>query len=78
MNYADVDFRDFLVWFYEEGYLEDTFITIMSDHGEHGVTVRIPVIPDDSRHILNVFPIMVHLAKGKIYIFHFYNWFWCR
>lgn len=66
VGYMDEDFRDFLQWFYEHGYLEHTFLTIMSDHGAHSLTLRLPMFPDDSRYIENYYPILFHVTKNDI------------
>ena len=66
VKYIDEDVRDFLQWFYERGYLEDTFLTIMSDHGAHALTLRFPAFPDNSRYIENYYPVLFHVSKNDL------------
>lgn len=66
VKYMDEDFRDLLQYFYDMGYLEDTFVSIVSDHGAHALTVRFPAFPDNSRYIENYYPILIHLSKDDI------------
>jgi hypothetical protein len=66
IGYMDEEFRDFLQWFYINGHLENTFLTIMSDHGAHALTLRLPMLPDDSRSIENYYPTLFHVTKNDI------------
>lgn len=66
IKYADEDIRDLLQYFYEQGYLEDTFVTLLADHGAHALTLRFPAFPDNSRYIENYYPILIHLTKNDI------------
>ena len=66
IKYIDQDIADFLQFFYDSGYLEDTFITIVSDHGAHALTLRFPAFPDNSRYIENYYPLLFHITKNDI------------
>jgi hypothetical protein len=66
VSVIDEDLRDFLQEFMNKGYFEDTFITIVSDHGAHGMTLRLPFIPDNSRDIENYYPLLFHISKKDI------------
>lgn len=66
IQYADEDFRDFLQFFYESNYLEDTFVTILSDHGAHSLTLRLWFFPDNSRYVENHLPLLFHVTKNDI------------
>lgn len=66
IQYMDEDFRDLLQYFKDMGYLEDTFVTILSDHGAHALTLRFPAFPDNSRYIENYYPVLFHLTKKDI------------
>lgn len=66
IQYMDEDLRDFLQDFYDKGYFEDTFVTILSDHGAHALVLRFPAIPDNSRYIENYYPILFHITKKDI------------
>jgi hypothetical protein len=62
VQYADDDFVEFLQSFYEKGYLNDTQLLLISDHGAHFLTMRVNAFPDDSRRIENALPLLIHLA----------------
>lgn len=66
MKYIDNDIADFLQWFYTMGYLDDTFLTVVSDHGAHALTIRFPLFPDNSRYIENYNPMLFHVTKNDI------------
>lgn len=66
INYTDEDIRDLLQHFYDMNYLEDTMITIFSDHGAHDLTMRIFLIPDNSRPVENYLPMLFHVVKNDI------------
>ena len=66
ISYTDDSFVDFLQTFYERGYLKNTQVVFVSDHGAHYITGRIPVFPDDSRDIENAFPVLLHLTPRDI------------
>lgn len=63
---ADEGYADFLQSFYEKGYLNNTQVMIVADHGAHMVTLRTPFFPDDSRMIENALPILIHLTPKSI------------
>mmetsp|Transcript_29925 Transcript_29925/g.26480 ORF Transcript_29925/g.26480 Transcript_29925/m.26480 type:complete len:125 (-) Transcript_29925:73-447(-) len=62
----DEDFRDLLQFFLDQGYLEDTLITMVSDHGAHGMTLKLPMIPDNSRDVENYYPLLFHFSKNDL------------
>lgn len=66
VSHTDEDFRDFFQYFYDMGYLDDTFIVFLADHGAHTYTLRTPVIPDNSREKENKLPFMFHITKNDI------------
>ncbi len=66
VKYMDDDISSFLQWFYEMGYLENTFVTLLSDHGAHALTARIPILPDNSRYLENYYPMLFHVTKNDI------------
>lgn len=66
VKYMDQDLTDFLQFFKDQKYMEDTIITFVSDHGAHALTLRLPAIPDNSRYIENYYPILFHLTKKDI------------
>ena len=49
IKYNDNDAVEFLEYFKAKGYLEDTIIYFISDHGQHFIVGHIPFVPDDSR-----------------------------
>ena len=66
IKYTDQDISNFLQYFYSMGYLDDTFLTIVSDHGAHALTLRFPAFPDNSRFVENYYPILIHVTKNDI------------
>jgi hypothetical protein len=61
----DQRFLDTFKMFYERGYLKNTQVIIMSDHGAHDFTIRTAVFPDDSRSLENALPIMINLSPSN-------------
>lgn len=66
VQYIDTDVRDMLEYFYVKGYFNDTILMLISDHGAHSVTIRVPIIPDNSRYIENYLPMLFHLAPTDL------------
>ena len=66
IRYIDIDIRNLLDEFYTKGYLNNTMLMIISDHGSHSVTIRVPVLPDNSRYIENYLPLLFHLSPKNI------------
>jgi len=66
VDYIDEDIRDLLQYFYNKNYLEDTVITLLSDHGAHDLTIRLFMIPDNSRSVENYLPMLFHVVKDDI------------
>ena len=60
----DDKFLNFLKKFYEKGYLKNTQVMIVSDHGTHDLTSRFVFFPDDSRSIENALALLIHLAPS--------------
>lgn len=63
---VDDAYAEFLEKFYQKGYLSNTQVFFISDHGSHFVTVRTPFIMDDSRLIENSLPLLFHLTPKTI------------
>jgi len=66
IKYADSDYVDLLQNFYEKGYLDDTQVIIVSDHGAHFLTTRTNVFPDDSRRMENALPLLISLTPRSV------------
>jgi phosphoglycerol transferase MdoB-like AlkP superfamily enzyme len=66
IGYVDEDIRDFLEDFYQKGYFEDTVLLLLSDHGSHSVTLRLPIFPDNSRYIENYLPMMFQITPKDV------------
>lgn len=64
--HIDDDIHDMLDYFYKMGYLDDTMLIVMSDHGAHSVTLKIPLFPDNSRYIENYLPLLIHLTPRDV------------
>ena len=58
----DESYEKFLRDFHAKGYLKDTEVMIVSDHGVHFVVSHTPIFPDDSRHQENYFPALFILS----------------
>jgi hypothetical protein len=66
IKYADDDYVKLLQNFYEKGYLDDTQVIIVADHGAHFLTMRTNIFPDDSRRMENALPVLIHLTPKSI------------
>ena len=66
IGYADNDFVELLTYFHNKGYLQQTIVMFVADHGPHFIIDRIPVIPDDSRLQENFFPLLMILVLRDI------------
>ena len=66
ISHMDDDIVKMLDNFYKSGHLDDTMVMIMADHGAHSVTLRVPIIPDNSRYIENYLPLLFHLSPKSI------------
>ena len=66
VKYMDQDLADLLQFFKDQKYMEDTIVTLVSDHGAHALTLRFPAIPDNSRQIDNYYPILFHVTKDDL------------
>lgn len=66
IKYADDHLLKFIYNFHTKGYLKDTQIIIIADHGEHFFVRHLPIIPDDSRQQGIQTPLLIHLAPKSI------------
>jgi membrane-anchored protein YejM (alkaline phosphatase superfamily) len=62
----DQDIANFLEKFHSKGYLSDTIITFLADHGAHFAVMHAPFLPDDSRMRELHLPLLIHLTKTDI------------
>ena len=66
ISYMDDDILDFLKHFHDKGYLDDTYLVILADHGSHNVILKAFWLPDNSRNVENTHPIFLNLVKKDI------------
>ena len=66
IKYNDQDTVEFLEYFKTQGYLKDTIVYFVSDHGQHFIVCRVPIIPDDSRLEENYLPLLIMLVPIDI------------
>ena len=66
IGYANNDFVQLLSYFNDKGYLQQTIVMFVADHGPHFIIGRIPIIPDDSRLQENFFPLLMILVPKDI------------
>lgn len=66
IGYNDKDTVKFFEYFEEKGYLKDTIVYFISDHGQHFVVGHLPFIPDDSRISENYLPLLIMLVPSDI------------
>lgn len=66
IKYFDDDIVAFLQWFKESGYLDDTYLIFIADHGAHNVIIRTPMFPDNARNVENTHPYHLDLVKKDI------------
>ena len=61
---------DHIVQFFEnfkrKGYLKNTNVILISDHGPHFFIRHVPIVPDDSRQQEIAFPLLIHLAPKNL------------
>ena len=62
IKYADEPLEKFLNDFKSKGYMKDTEVLILSDHGAHFLTSHTPVFPDDSRYEENMLPMLFYIT----------------
>ena len=60
IKYSDQDFVDFFEKFNAKGYLKNTVVYFVADHGQHFIVGHFPFIPDDSRIKENYLPLFIH------------------
>lgn len=51
VHYMDQYLSRFMQDFYNKGYMKDTMVLFMSDHGLHPFAFHFPMIPDNSRRV---------------------------
>lgn len=66
VTYIDDALSEFLAWFINYGYMDNTYFIMIADHGSHNVMIRTPVFPDNSRNIENTHPIHWVMVKKDI------------
>ena len=66
IKYSDNDFVELLSYMHKMGYLKDTIVMFVADHGPHFIIGRIPIIPDDSRIQENFFPLLMMFVPNDI------------
>lgn len=66
LDHADEGYLNFFKEFYAKGFMKDTQIVIIADHGAHFYTMRTPMFPDNSRRIENAFPVHILLVPRDI------------
>ena len=66
IKYTDNSYVTLLQHFYEKGYLDDTQVILIADHGAHFLTMSTNIFPDDSRRIENAYPILFHITPRNI------------
>ena len=66
VKYMDDELLNFLKYFHEKGYLDDTIVFFVADHGAHEFSIRFPLFPDNSRSIENSHPVLMNLVKNDI------------
>lgn len=65
-KYLDHDLANFIKEFESKGYMKDTIVTIISDHGSHHFSAHFPNLPDNSRGIENFLPFLFHILPKEI------------
>ena len=66
IKYNDRYYEKFLSNFKDKGYLKETQIIFMSDHGAHMIVTHAPLYPDDSRFEENMLPTFIYLTPKDI------------
>ena len=66
ITHMDHDLMQFLQYFYSNGYLDDTYLVILADHGAHNTILKAFWLPDNSRNVENTYPVMMNLVKKDI------------
>lgn len=65
-HYLDSDLSNFLQKFEQKGYMEDTIVTIISDHGTHPFSAHFVFLPDNSRGVENYMPVLFNILPKSI------------
>ena len=66
IKYIDNDLVNFFESFKAKGYLENTMVYFIADHGAHFIVGHAPFIPDNSRLEENFLPMFILLAPSNI------------
>ena len=66
ITHADDHIVKFFEDFKHKGYLKNTNVMIIADHGPHFFIRHLPIVPDDSRQQEISFPLLIHLAPKNI------------
>ena len=66
IKYNDNGYVNLLNYFNEKGYLKDTIVMVVSDHGQHFIVGRSFFLPDDSRLEENYLPFLLLLIPRDI------------
>ena len=66
VKYIDNDLVTFLKEFDTKGYLKNTIIYFIADHGAHFIVGHVPVLPDNSRLEENYLPMFLMLVPNDI------------
>lgn len=65
-QYLDNDLANFFREFERKGYMSDTIVTIISDHGTHPFSAHFVFLPDDSRGLENYLPVLFTILPKSI------------
>lgn len=66
VKYNDEDLYNFFQEFEAKGYLKDTIVYFISDHGQHFIVGHLPALPDNSRLEENFLPLIIMLVPSDI------------
>ena len=66
IKYNDNDFVEFFKYLHDKGYLSNTIVIFLADHGPHFIIGRTSFLPDDSRLQENFFPLLMVLTPSDI------------
>ena len=66
IKHNDEDFVKFFENFKNKGYLYNTIVYFVADHGQHFVVGHLPIVPDDSRIEENFLPLFIALVPSDL------------
>ena len=66
IKYIDNDLVKFFEDFDSKGYLQNTIVYFIADHGAHFIVAHVPLLPDNSRLEENFLPTFILLAPNDI------------